>query len=80
MLPRVPLYRVLTPGHLGGSRWQDTGPAMWKMSKTCDLWEAGVSSAGAAGEQAPMPTVVVSFPLARERQLQTQGLYLPLAV
>lgn len=53
---------------------------MLKMSKTCDLQEAGVSSAGVAGEQAPMPTVAMSFPLARERQLQKQGLYLPLAV
>lgn len=53
---------------------------MLKMSKTCDLQEAGVSSAGVAGEQAPMLTVAMSFPLARERQLQKQGLYLPLAV
>lgn len=80
MLPRLLLHRVLIPGHLRGSRWQDTGTAVLKMSKPCGLREAGVSSAGVAGEQAPMPTVAMSFPLARERQLQKQGLHLPLAV
>lgn len=77
MLLVLPLHWVLPSGHLGGSRWQDTGTAMLKMSKIHDLWEAGVSS---AGEQALMTTVAVSFPPARERQLQKQGLYLPLAL
>lgn len=77
MLLVLPLHWVLPSGHLSGSRWQDTGTAMLKMSKIHDLWEAGVSS---AGEQALMMTVAVSFPPGRERQLQKQGLYLPLAV
>lgn len=65
------------PRHLGGSRQQDASPGTLKMPNPCDLWEAGVSL---AGEQAPVPTVAMSFPSARERQLQKQGLYLPLAV
>lgn len=53
---------------------------MLKRSKHCDLWEARVCLARVAGEQAPILTAGMSFPLARERQLQKQGLYLPLAV
>lgn len=65
------------PRHLSGSRQQDASTGILKTPNPCDLWEAGVSL---AGEQVLMPTAAMVFPSARERQLQKQGLYLPLAV